>query len=90
MGLPHPDRTLTLPALAFAGEGKALLGSYMGSSAPQRDIPRFIALWRAGRLPVESLLSATRPLAEINEAFEALAEGLVVRQILLPWADTSA
>ena len=59
----------------------------MGSAAPQRDIPRFMALWRAGRLPVEALHSATRPLSEINEAFEDLARGDAIRQILLPWAN---
>jgi Zn-dependent alcohol dehydrogenase len=84
MGLPHPSRTLTLPALAFAGEGKALVGSYMGSAAPQRDIPRYMALWKAGRMPVERLLTAEMPLARINEAFEALATGEAIRQVLLP------
>ncbi len=84
MGLPHPSRTLTLPALAFAGEGRTLIGSYMGSSAPQRDVPRYIALWRAGRLPVDRLQSDTMPLDRINEAFEALAAGTAVRQVLLP------
>lgn len=84
MGLPHPSRTLSLPALAFAGEGRTLAGSYMGSSAPQRDIPRYIALWRAGRLPVERLLTATMPLDRVNEAFEALAKGTAIRQVLVP------
>jgi Zn-dependent alcohol dehydrogenase len=84
MGLPHPSRTLTLPALAFAGEGKTLTGSYMGSAAPQRDIPRYLALYKAGRMPVDRLLTATRPLGDINEAFEALATGEAIRQVLLP------
>ena len=84
MGLPHPSRTLSLPALAFAGEGRTLVGSYMGSSAPQRDIPRYVALWRAGRMPVDRLQSAQLPLERINEAFEALAAGVAVRQVLLP------
>jgi alcohol dehydrogenase len=84
IGLPHPSRTVTLPALAFAGQGQSLVGSYMGSSAPQRDIPRYLALWRAGRMPVERLRSATLPLERINEAFESLAAGVAVRQVLLP------
>jgi alcohol dehydrogenase len=83
-GLPHPDKQVTLPALAFAGEGRALLGSYMGSSAAQRDVPRYIALWKAGRLPVEALLSATLPLEQVNDALETLAAGMAVRQILIP------
>jgi alcohol dehydrogenase len=84
MGLPHPSRTVTLPALAFAGEGRTLVGSYMGSAAPQRDVPRYISLWKAGRMPVDRLQSATMPLERINEAFEALAAGVAVRQVLLP------
>ncbi|HYX93411.1 MAG TPA: zinc-binding dehydrogenase, partial [Myxococcaceae bacterium] len=84
MGLPHPSRTVTLPALAFAGDGRALIGSYMGSAAPQRDIPRYIALWKAGRMPVDRLQSAAMPLDQINEAFEALASGAAVRQVLQP------
>jgi alcohol dehydrogenase len=84
MGLPHPSRTLTLPALAFAGEGRTLVGSYMGSAAPQRDVPRYLSLWRAGALPVDRLSSATLPLDQINLAFEALAAGTAVRQVLLP------
>lgn len=86
MGLPHPARTVSLTALSFAGEGKSLIGSYMGSSAPQRDIPRYLALWRAGRLPVERLHSGSLPLTQINEAFERLASGEAIRQILLPQA----
>jgi alcohol dehydrogenase len=86
MGLPHPSRTLTLPALAFAGEGRTLSGSYMGSAAPQRDVPRYLALWKAGRMPVDRLQSAAMPLEKINDAFEALAAGAAVRQVLLPHA----
>jgi Zn-dependent alcohol dehydrogenase len=84
MGLPHPAKTVSLPALAFAGEGKALVGSYMGSSSPQRDIPRYLALWQAGRLPVEKLHTGSLPLSKINEAFERLASGAAIRQVLLP------
>ena len=86
MGLPHPARTVTLSALSFAGEGKSLLGSYMGGSDPQRDIPRYLKLWKEGRLPVEKLHTASLPLAAINEAFEQLASGAAIRQVLLPQA----
>ena len=84
MGLPHPSRMLSLQALAFAGLGQSLLGCYMGSAAPQRDIPRYIGLWKAGRMPVDRLQSASMPLERINDAFESLASGAAVRQVLLP------
>jgi Zn-dependent alcohol dehydrogenase len=84
IGLPHPQAELRIPAVSLVTESRTLMGSYMGGAAAARDIPRYIALWRAGRLPVERLLSAERPLAEINEALDELADGASVRQILLP------
>jgi len=65
-------------------DGKTLMGSYMGSSIPARDIPRYIALWRAGRLPVEKLLSSVSPMEEINELMDRLAEGKAIRQVIVP------
>ncbi|MFF0744010.1 zinc-binding dehydrogenase [Streptomyces sp. NPDC004111] len=84
VGLPAPGRTLEVPALAFAGEGKSLLGSYMGDAVPSRDIPRFLDLWRAGAMPVELLHTGTLPLTGVNDALEELASGRAVRQVLDP------
>ncbi|SCF69344.1 zinc-binding dehydrogenase [Streptomyces sp. Ncost-T10-10d] len=82
VGLPAPDRVLEVPALAFAGEGKSLLGSYMGDAVPRRDIPRFLDLWRAGLMPVEQMHTGTLPLADINAAMEELASGRAIRQVI--------
>ena len=68
--------------LGFVAEGRSLIGSYLGSSVPARDIPRFVDLWRAGRLPVESLVSSTIRLDQINAAMDQLADGLAVRQVI--------
>ena len=84
VGLPHPERTLTLPAVSLTAEERTLRGSYMGSSNPRRDLPRFLALHTAGKLPVESLLTGTLPLSAINEGFDRLAQGEAVRQIVIP------
>ncbi|ASQ93173.1 zinc-binding dehydrogenase [Streptomyces sp. 11-1-2] len=82
VGLPAPDRVLEVPALTFAGEGKSLLGSYMGDAVPRRDIPRFLDLWRAGRMPVERMHTGTLPLTGINTAMEELASGRAIRQVI--------
>jgi alcohol dehydrogenase len=84
VGLPNPADPFTIPAVQPVAEAKTLIGSYMGSAVPARDIPRYIALWRAGRLPVERLLSGVMPLSDINGALDALADGRAVRQILIP------
>ncbi|WP_233205783.1 alcohol dehydrogenase catalytic domain-containing protein [Cryobacterium sp. Y82] len=83
VGLPHPEQTITTPALQFAGLGHRLLGSYMGDSVPSRDIPRYLQLWRDGLLPVELLHTDTRPLADLNESLDALVAGEVVRRLFV-------
>ena len=82
-GLPHPDRRMSLSPLALVAEERTLKGSYVGSSAPQRDVPRMIGLFRAGRLPVDQLLTHRLKLEEINEGFDRLREGIGVRQVVL-------
>ncbi len=84
IGLPHPDRELTLNALSLVAESRTLVGSYLGSAVPQRDIPLLVSLWQAGRLPVERLHAGTVGLEQLNAALDALADGAVVRQIVVP------
>ncbi|CAH0495283.1 zinc-binding dehydrogenase [Novosphingobium sp. CECT 9465] len=84
VGLPNPSDMLSIPAVSLVGDGKTLMGSYMGSSIPSRDIPRYIALWRAGRLPVDRLLTSVSPLSDINALFDRLQSGEAIRQIVIP------
>ena len=70
------------PAVIFGAGEKKLLGCLLGSSHGPRDIPRYLDLWRAGHLDLEGLITATRPLDEINEAFADLDAGRGVRTVL--------
>lgn len=83
-GLPHPDQRAQLPAALLVGEERRVSGSYMGSAVPRRDIPRLLALYEAGRLPVDALHTRTLGLADINTGFDALATGAAVRQLVTP------
>ena len=49
---------------------------------PSRDIPRYVDLWRAGRLPLERLVSSRIPLDRIDEAMDRLAAGGELRQLI--------
>ncbi|OBI45964.1 alcohol dehydrogenase [Mycobacterium kyorinense] len=82
VGLPPPDARISVSPLGFVAEGRSLIGSYLGSAVPARDIPRFVEMWRAGRLPVESLVSSTIALDDINAAMDRLADGTAVRQLI--------
>ncbi len=82
VGLPPPDARLTVSPWGLVAEGRSLIGSYLGSAVPARDIPRFVDLWRSGRLPVEQLVSSTITLDELNEGLDRLADGAAVRQLI--------
>ncbi|TDW89608.1 alcohol dehydrogenase [Kribbella pratensis] len=83
VGLPHPSQAFSVPAVSLVAEERTVKGSYLGSSVPSRDIPRYVALYRAGRLPVDRLLTATIGLDDLNQAFDDLAAGASIRQVLL-------
>jgi alcohol dehydrogenase len=82
-GLPHPDRELRIPAQTLTAEERTLKGSYLGSCIPARDIPRFIAMYRDGLLPVDRLLSHRLRPDELNQGFDRLADGDAVRQVVV-------
>ncbi len=81
-GLPPPEAALAVNVVQLVAEERTLKGSYIGTCVPSRDIPRYVALFRDGRLPVDRLLSGTIALADINAAFDALAEGAAVRTVV--------
>ena len=81
VGLPSAAATAAIGHSALVGEERTIKGSYMGSAVPQRDVPRYLALWRAGRLPIERLVSGEFALDAINAALDALASGSVARTI---------
>lgn len=82
-GLPPAGATMALPAVSLVAEERTLKGSYIGTCVPSRDIPRYIDLYRQGRLPVEKLLSGRLRLEDINRGFDLLHEGKAVRQVLV-------
>jgi Zn-dependent alcohol dehydrogenase len=82
-GLPHPSKMFSVPAVSLVAEERTVKGCYLGSSVPSRDIPRYLDLYRAGRLPVEALLTHRLRLDEINEGFDRLARGEAVRQVVV-------
>lgn len=81
-GLQHPDSRMALPALSLVAQERRLLGSYLGGHVPKLDIPEYMALYQAGRLPVNRLLTHRLSLDEINTGFERLAAGRAIRQVI--------
>jgi alcohol dehydrogenase len=82
-GLPNPAAIWPLQAVSMIAEERTIKGSYIGSCVPSRDVPRFVAMFRAGRLPVDQLLSETIGLDDLNPALDRLARGESVRQVIV-------
>ncbi|VFA91759.1 S-(hydroxymethyl)mycothiol dehydrogenase [Nocardia farcinica] len=83
VGLPAPDARASIAPLGLVAQGRSIVGSYLGSAVPARDIPEYVRMWRAGTLPVERLVSAHIGLDEINRAMDELAAGHALRQVIV-------
>ncbi len=82
-GLPHPDKRFALPPVQMVAEERTLRGSYIGSAVPARDIPRYIDMYRRGRLPVNRLMGEQLTLDDINRGLDRLATGQAMRDVVL-------
>ncbi|NOX73714.1 MAG: zinc-binding dehydrogenase, partial [Alphaproteobacteria bacterium] len=68
VGLVNPDTPFRLDIAGHVTSAKRIIGSYMGSCNPARDIPKFIAAYQAGRFAVDKLITHRMPLSDINIA----------------------
>lgn len=83
VGLPAPTALSEISPLTITAEARTIIGSYLGSAVPARDIPKYAQMWRNGTLPVEKLISSRITLDEINDAMDQLAAGQAIRQVIL-------
>ena len=81
-GLPPPTATWAMPSTNLVAEERTIKGSYIGTCVPSRDLPRYIELYRLGKLPVNRLMTGRLKLEDINRGFDLLHEGKAVRQVV--------
>ncbi|MEE4544794.1 S-(hydroxymethyl)mycothiol dehydrogenase [Streptomyces sp. V4-01] len=83
VGVPTPEMTLELPLLDVFGRGGALKSSWYGDCLPSRDFPMLIDLYLQGRLDLESFVTETIELDDIEKAFQRMHDGDVLRSVVL-------
>jgi S-(hydroxymethyl)glutathione dehydrogenase/alcohol dehydrogenase len=81
VGMPPLVDMLTIPPFQFL-MGKTITGSMQGDIVAPVDIPRYVDLFMEGKLPIDKLITRTYKLDQINEAFEALKKGEVIRSVI--------
>jgi alcohol dehydrogenase len=82
-GLPAPTDLWPLQHVNLVAEERTVKGSYLGSCVPARDIPRYIDLYLAGKLPVDKLMGRRLTLDQINDGFDALHTGVAMRDVVV-------
>ncbi|MFF1873556.1 S-(hydroxymethyl)mycothiol dehydrogenase [Kitasatospora herbaricolor] len=83
VGVPTPEMTLELPLLDVFGRGGALKSSWYGDCLPSRDFPMLIDLHLQGRLDLEAFVTETIELDAVEQAFERMQHGDVLRSVVV-------
>jgi Zn-dependent alcohol dehydrogenase len=81
--MPPTGVTVELDPAEFAASGQRVLGSRMGSSRIDIDIPRLEALYRRGDLRLDELISGRYPLSAINDAIAEVRRGVALRNVIV-------
>ncbi|MEU3399195.1 Zn-dependent alcohol dehydrogenase [Streptomyces filamentosus] len=79
VGAGAMDDNLQLNMFELFFDEKRILPSMYGGGDVLRSYERAIALWRAGRIDLESLITHRVPLANVNEALEQMRTGTALR-----------
>jgi S-(hydroxymethyl)mycothiol dehydrogenase len=84
VGVPSPDMMVPdIPLLEVFGRGGALKSSWYGDCLPERDFPMLVDLHLQGRLPLDRFVSETIRLDDVEEAFEKMERGEVLRSVVV-------
>ncbi|MBV9170441.1 MAG: S-(hydroxymethyl)mycothiol dehydrogenase [Chloroflexi bacterium] len=83
VGVPTPEMRIDLPLLDVFGRGGALKSSWYGDCLPSRDFPTLIDLYLQGRLPLETFVSDTIGLEDVEHAFDRMQRGEVLRSVVV-------
>ena len=83
VGVPDPTMRLDLPLIDLFGRGGSLKSSWYGDCLPSRDFPMLIELYLQGRLPLDRFVSEEIALDQVEEAFEKMHRGEVLRSVVV-------
>ena len=83
VGVPTPDMTVELPLIDVFARGGAVKSSWYGDCLPSRDFPMLIDLYLQGRLDLASFVTETIGLDDVEEAFDKMHDGGVLRSVVV-------
>jgi S-(hydroxymethyl)mycothiol dehydrogenase len=84
VGVPTPEmRMPDIPMIEFFGRGGALKPSWYGDCLPSRDFPLLVDLHLQGRLPLDAFVSERIGLEDVEDAFQKMQRGEVLRSVVV-------
>jgi S-(hydroxymethyl)glutathione dehydrogenase/alcohol dehydrogenase len=83
VGVAKAADQVTLGAFMMPFQEKVLVGSMYGSARPSIDFPRLLNLYKAHRLKLDELVTATYPIDDINRAFDDMQKGVNARGVIV-------
>ncbi|MCI5060181.1 MAG: S-(hydroxymethyl)glutathione dehydrogenase/class III alcohol dehydrogenase [Alphaproteobacteria bacterium] len=63
--------------------GRVWRGSAFGGARGRTDVPKIVDWYMDGKIDIDSLITHTMPLDEINNAFDLMHEGKSIRSVVL-------
>ena len=82
IGVGAMDKEVSFNGFELFFSEKTFMGSYYGSVDVRSDFHKLLRLWKAGQLDLEGMITTTMKLDDINEAFDAMKRGEVIRQVI--------
>ena len=63
--------------------GRSWRGSAFGGARGRTDVPKIVDMYMDGRIDIDSLITHTMPLDDINKAFDLMHSGESIRSVVL-------
>ena len=82
VGVPTPEMQIELPLADVFGRGGSLKSSWYGDCLPSRDFPMLVEQYKLGRLDLDAFVSERIGLGDIEEAFNKMHDGKVLRSVV--------
>ncbi len=63
--------------------GRSWRGTAFGGARGRTDVPKIVDMYMEGRIDIDSLITSTMPLEDINKGFEKMHSGEGIRSVVL-------
>ncbi|HQK31066.1 MAG TPA: zinc-binding dehydrogenase, partial [Phycicoccus sp.] len=83
VGVPTPDKQITLPLIEIFGRGGALKSSWYGDCLPSRDFPMLVDLYKQGRFDLGAFVTEKIAIGDVEAAFDKMHHGDVLRSVVV-------